>query len=72
MVLFSFDCLTFTFSHLLGESLFAMLSDIADASRAVGLEQESEYLPDEIGIYLALGHVLMTFGTSMEIMTSDA
>lgn len=49
-----------------------MLSDIADASRAVGLEQESEYLPDEIGIYLALGHILMTFGTSMEIMTSDA
>ena len=72
MVLFSFDCLTFTFRHFLGESLFAMLSDIADASRAVGLEQESEYLPDEIGIYLALGHVLMTFGTSMEIMTSDA
>ena len=49
-----------------------MFFDIADASRAVGVEQECEYLANEIEIYLALGHVFMTFGTSMEIMTSDA
>lgn len=71
-LLFSFYRLTFTFRHFLGESLFSMFFDIADASRAVGVEQECEYLANEIEIYLALGHVLMTFGTSMEIMTSDA
>ncbi len=49
-----------------------MLANIADASRAVGLEQEGEYLADEIGIRLTLGHVLMTFGTSVETLTSDA
>lgn len=49
-----------------------MFFNLADASRTVGLEQESEYLPYEIGICLALGHVLMSFGSSMEIMTSDA
>ena len=48
-----------------------MLADIADASRTVGPEQESEYLPDEIGIRLALGHVLMTFGTSVEALALD-
>ena len=46
----AFNCLTFTFFHFFGESLFAMLADIADASRAVGLEQEIEYLSDRIGI----------------------
>ena len=35
MVLFPFYCLTFTLCHFLGESLLAMLTDIADASRTV-------------------------------------
>lgn len=63
--------MTFTLSYLLGESLCAMLADIADASHAVGLEQEGEYLADKIGIRLALGHILMTFGTSMETPALD-
>lgn len=49
-----------------------MLTDIADTSRTVRLEQESEYLPDEIGIYLALVHIFGAFGTSVKPMTFDA
>ena len=29
MALFPFHCLTFTFGHFLGKSLFAMLTDVA-------------------------------------------
>lgn len=72
IILFPFDCLTFTFGHFLGEGLLAVLADVADTSRAIGLEQECEYLTDEIGICLALGHVLMTFGTGVVTLTSDA
>ena len=42
-----------------------MLADIADASRAVGLEQESEYLPDEIGIYLTVIHIFGAFSANV-------
>lgn len=48
-----------------------MLADIADASRSVRFEQESEYLPYKIGISPTLGHIPGAFGTSAETMSID-
>ena len=48
-----------------------MLADIADASRTVGPEQESEYLPDEIGIYLTVIHIFGAFSASVESTALD-
>lgn len=72
MALFPFHCLTFTFSHFLGKSLFAMLTDVADTSWTIRSENKGEYLSYEIGIYLTLSYILVTFGTRMEILTLDA
>lgn len=58
MVLFPFNCLTFTFCHFFGESLFTVLPDVTDASRTVRLEQESEDISDKIVIGRALRHIL--------------
>lgn len=66
MILFSFHCLTFTFGHLIGESLFAVFTDVADAGRAVGLEEKSEYLSYNIGECLALVHIPIAFGASVK------
>lgn len=65
-------CLTFTPCHFLGESLFAMLADVADASRAVRPENEGKYLSYEIGIYLTLAYILTTFGTRVITITFSA
>lgn len=48
-----------------------MLADISDASRAVRVEKKGEYLTDEIGIYLALGHIPGAFGTGVKAIVVD-
>jgi len=46
--LFSFECLALAPCHLIGKRLFAVFLYETDARRAVGLEQESEHLRNEI------------------------
>lgn len=72
MFLFSFYGLTFPFCHFLGKSLFAMFTDVSDASGTVRFEQKSEYLSYEIGVYFALSHILGAFGARMETIAVDA
>lgn len=64
--------MVFTFSHFFGESLFAMLADVVDASRPVRLEKKGENLSYEIGIYLTLSYILRTFGTRVITITFSA
>lgn len=49
-----------------------MLVDIPNASRPVRPKQKSENLADEVGIYLAITHIHVTFGTSAVTLPLDA
>lgn len=48
-----------------------MLADVSDARRAVRFENKGEYLTDEIGICLTLGHIPGAFGTGMKTIGVD-
>lgn len=48
-----------------------MFFNITDASRTVGFEKESEYLSDEIGIYLTVIHIFGAFSASVESPALD-
>lgn len=49
-----------------------MLLDVADAGRAVGLEQEGEKLPYPVGEYFAFLHIARTLGTGIELVSQAA
>ena len=66
--LFSFDGLTFTFGHLFGEGLFALFLDIANASGAVRIKQECEYLAYPVGKQLAFLDIMGAFRASIELV----
>ena len=66
--LFSFDGLTFTFSHLFGKGLFALFLDIANAGGTVGIKQKCEYFAYPVGKQLAFLDIMGAFSTSIEIV----
>ena len=49
-----------------------MLLDVADAGRAVGLEQEGEKLPYPVGEHFARLHIARTLGTGIELVCQAA
>ena len=58
----------FTFGHLFGEGLFALFLDIADASWAVRIKQECEYLAYPVGKQLAFPNIMGAFSASIELI----
>ncbi|MDE6347171.1 MAG: hypothetical protein K2L60_00500, partial [Bacteroides sp.] len=52
-----FNGLTFSPGHLFSKGLFAMLLDVADAGRAVGLEQEGESLSYPVREHFAFSNI---------------
>lgn len=49
-----------------------MLLDVADAGRAVGLEQEGEKLSYPVGEHFARLHIARTLGTGIELVCQTA
>lgn len=57
--------------HLVGKGLFAVLHDVTDARGTVRAEHKSENLSDEIGVCLAVCHILATFSAGMNAVPQD-
>ena len=64
----------FLLCHLLRKGILSVFADITDASGSVAIEQESKYLTDKVVVNLAVLHILVAFGTSMEtfLLTAPA
>lgn len=57
--------------HFVSKSLFAVLPDVTDARWTVRAKHKGENLSDEIGVCLALCHILATFSTGMKAVPQD-
>ena len=62
---FAFYCLTFSLVHFLCIRYFSVFPYIADTSRTIRVEEQSEHFAYKVGIDFTLPYVTLALGTGM-------